>query len=78
MSIPFILARNGFNVFLGNNRGSKYSRTHETLRPDKSRDDAKKYFDYSWYDFGEHDVLGNVDYILRLTGKKKIAYIGYS
>lgn len=40
----FIMAKNGFDVWLGNSRGNKYSRRHVSLNPDK---DAA-YWNFSW------------------------------
>ena len=37
-SIAFMLAEQGYDIWLGNSRGSKYSRRHETLNADT--DDA--------------------------------------
>lgn len=74
-SIPFILAEKGFNVFLGNNRGARYSRKHKTLDPTR---DPKKYFDYSFYELGKYDAPAQIDFVRQLTGKDKIGYIGHS
>ena len=74
-SPAYKLVEAGFNVFMGNNRGNKYSRKHETLNPDT---DSEKFFDYSFYEMGEHDATSQINYILNITNKAKIAYIGHS
>jgi lysosomal acid lipase/cholesteryl ester hydrolase len=53
-------AKEGYDVWLGNNRGSKYSRKHKTLDADV---DYKQYYDYSFYELGEHDLPAMVDYV---------------
>jgi len=40
-----VFARAGYDVWLGNNRGNKYSRRHININPDK---DFKKFFDFSF------------------------------
>lgn len=51
----FTLAREGYDVWLGNNRGTMHSRGHTDLNPEND-EDAKKYYDYSFPDLGLHDV----------------------
>lgn len=52
-SLAVVLANQGYDVWLGNNRGSQFSRTHKTLDIHK---DYKKFFDYSFYELGKYDA----------------------
>jgi len=69
----FVLARAGYDVWMGNNRGNRFSRKHKTLSPKQ-----KEFWDYDWEDMGLRDTPDAVEYILNITGLEKINYIGHS
>jgi pimeloyl-ACP methyl ester carboxylesterase len=69
----FVLARAGYDVWLGNNRGSRFSQTHQTLDPKK-----KEYWQFTWEELGTKDTPAVMDYILKQTGASKLNYIGHS
>ena len=62
---------------MGNNRGNKYSREHETLDALKDSD-KNKYFDYSFYELGKYDAPAQIDFVRHKTGFEKITYVGHS
>ena len=73
LSIPFFLAEQGFDVWLGNGRGNKYSRNHTTLNPDKDVD----FWEYSFVERAADDKA-NINFIIEKTGKSKISMIAHS
>ena len=72
-SLAYILYDLGFDVWLGNVRGNKYSRSHETLDPD-----TKSFWRWSFDEMGRYDVIAMIEHILNTTGHLKINYIGHS
>ncbi|KAK9318909.1 Alpha/Beta hydrolase protein [Lipomyces orientalis] len=71
--LPFLLVEQGYDVWLGNNRGNKYSRRHVSLQ---STENA--FWNFSVDEFALYDIPNTVDYILSMTGQKALAYVGFS
>lgn len=69
----FILARAGYDVWMGNNRGNRFSHAHLT-KDTSSRD----YWDFYQEDMGLKDLPTFIDFILETTGLENISYVGHS
>ncbi|KAJ1945985.1 cholesterol esterase [Linderina pennispora] len=71
--LPLRLAEAGYDVWLGNSRGNKYSYKHMKYTPDQ-----KRFWNFSIDEIANVDVPTTVDYILKETGAKTLTYIGFS
>ncbi|KAK4340692.1 hypothetical protein RND71_039193 [Anisodus tanguticus] len=71
-SLATILADNGFDVWISNIRGTRYSRRHVTL---DSKD--SEYWNWSWDELIVHDLPAVIDFIFKQTGQKT-HYVGHS
>ncbi|XP_047938809.1 triacylglycerol lipase 2-like [Salvia hispanica] len=71
-SLGFILADNGFDVWLGNVRGTNYSSGHTSLGPNDP-----EYWDWSWDELVAYDLPAMFDYVHSQTGQK-LHYVGHS
>ncbi|GME71705.1 unnamed protein product [[Candida] boidinii] len=71
--LPFLLTDLGYDVWLGNNRGNKYSRKHIKY---SSKD--YKFWDFSLDEFAMFDIPDTIDYILNSTKEKNLNFIGFS
>jgi lysosomal acid lipase/cholesteryl ester hydrolase len=63
----------GFDVWLGNNRGNKYSKKSIHHSPTSS-----KFWDYSLDDFAWRDIPDSIEYILARTHVYSLSYVGFS
>ncbi|KAJ2784559.1 cholesterol esterase [Coemansia javaensis] len=71
--LPFRLAEAGWDVWLGNSRGNKYSYKHIRYAPTDAR-----FWNFSIDEIATIDVPTTVDYILAETGAPSLTYIGFS
>lgn len=68
------LANQGYDVWLGNSRGSTYSLNH--TKYDYHYD--WRYWDFSFHEIGLYDLPASIDYVLQRSGKRSLAYVGHS
>ena len=57
------MAKEGYDVWLGNNRGTRWSETHISM--DKKN---KDFWQFDWEDMGTKDTPAVIDFILEKTG----------
>ena len=72
-SFHLLLADEGYNVWIGNNRGTEYSQRHN----DYDATTSGAYWDFTWADM-QYDVKANIQAIKDETLEDKIIYLGYS
>ena len=68
----FVSVRAGYDVWLGNSRGNKYSKDHQGSISNYNR------WNYDFEEMGDLDITTEIDYVLRVTGQHKLAYVGHS
>lgn len=72
-NLPFVLYELGYDVWLGNNRGNKYSHKHLTRKLN-----SEEFWDFSLDEFALYDIPDLINYILEETKHEKLTYIGFS
>lgn len=73
-SLSYLLADNGYDVWMLNCRGTMHSRKHRSLDPNGNN----KFWHFSWHEIGIYDLPATIDYILEKTNQQKFFYIGHS
>lgn len=71
-SLGFILADHGYDVWLGNVRGTKYS-NHAWLKKE-----GKDFWDFSIDEMAAYDLPAQLDWILEKTQQSSLQYVGWS
>ncbi|XP_041977429.1 lipase 3-like [Aricia agestis] len=71
--LAYLLAREGYDVWMGNARGNKHSRLHRTLRASQ-----KEFWDFSWHEIGVYDLPVMIDHVLIVRSDRKLKYVGHS
>ncbi|KAH7358322.1 Alpha/Beta hydrolase protein [Plectosphaerella cucumerina] len=71
--LPFVLVEKGYDVWLGNNRGNKYSKKSTKHSPT-----TLDFWNFSIDEFAFHDIPDTISYILNTTGQQSLSYIGFS
>ena len=64
----------GYDVWVGNNRGTMYSWDHVML--DSAKDTV--YWEWTWAEMGLYDDVANIKAIKAASGVDKMFYVGYS
>ncbi|XP_059058795.1 lipase 3-like [Achroia grisella] len=73
VGLAYLLADAGYDVWLGNARGTKHSRSHISLSPS-----CAEFWDFSWDEIGRYDLPAMIDFVLNVTDQKQLVYIGHS
>jgi lysosomal acid lipase/cholesteryl ester hydrolase len=71
--LPFELVERGYDVWLGNNRGNKYSKKNIHMAPTDA-----KFWNFSMDQFAFHDIPDSIAYILETAHQPSLSYIGFS
>lgn len=70
----YYLYDNGYDVWMGNARGNRYSRNHTSLNPNSDG----QFWNFSWHEIGMYDLPAMINYVLEETNFEKLGYFGHS
>ncbi|XP_023224002.1 gastric triacylglycerol lipase-like [Centruroides sculpturatus] len=72
-SLGYILADEGYDVWLGNQRGNIYARRHVRYSPRSNR-----FWNFSIDEHAKYDTPNSIDFVLKKTGQRQLYYVGWS
>lgn len=73
VSLAFVLADAGFDVWLPNTRGNVHSKNHRFCD-----EEQKEFWDFSFEEVADYDLPSTIEFVLKTTGNQKVSYIGHS
>ncbi|KAL6431842.1 hypothetical protein ACFW04_007361 [Cataglyphis niger] len=72
-ALAYLLADQGYDVWLGNFRGNTYSRAHISLSPSDL-----KFWNFSFHEIGMYDLPAMITFITNMRSQPLHTYIGHS
>ncbi|GAX81580.1 hypothetical protein CEUSTIGMA_g9008.t1 [Chlamydomonas eustigma] len=72
-ALAFMLADQGFDVWLGNARGSTHSRNHTRLNTS-----SPLFWAFSFDEMAKYDLPAQLDKIVEVTGHTQVSFVGHS
>ncbi|KAL4707686.1 hypothetical protein ACJJTC_014867 [Scirpophaga incertulas] len=75
-ALGYLLVEEGFDVWMGNARGNYYSRRHERFNPSSVLN--TDFWEFSWDEIGNIDLPTMIDYVLKISGRDRLHYVGHS
>lgn len=76
MQKAYLLYDNGYDVWMGNCRGTRPSQGHLHFSPTGAQ--SKEYWSFSLHQIGIYDLPASIDYILEKTNQTQLHYVGFS
>jgi gastric triacylglycerol lipase len=68
----FRFANQGYDVWLGNNRGNQYAHVNPGITS------LKAFHAYSFPELGKYDLPAQLDVARSISGQDKVTYVGHS
>ncbi|XP_066262114.1 lipase 3-like [Euwallacea similis] len=73
VSLALLLYDQGYDVWIMNPRGTRWSMNHQTLNSSE-----KAFWDFSFHEKGIYDVSASIDFTLNNTGVANLTLVGFS
>lgn len=78
-SLGLRLVNQGYELWINNSRGNRYSRDHQLIDIDHDTyEKIGEYFEFSFSEMARYDQPALWEYIESVTGESKLVYIGHS
>lgn len=72
-NIAFELSKQGYDVWMTNNRGSRYGQRHLVLTPK-----AERFWQFTFDEISAEDVPAYIEYVRRYSGFDRVHVVGHS